>query len=202
MTDQARDERSALLRAAWTVLRRSGFEGFKVQLVLRQSGLSARTFYRHFPDKDALIVALIHDEYAATAGRLTEATRAAGEGPVEQVSAWVRELLLGAADPARAPRTRLFSANYSVMSRFPEISARASRLLVEPLEAAIVRGHASGIFPGPDPAGDAQQVARLGAGAINELLAHRPGATNIDDVILSTTAFALRALRVPETPAP
>ena len=35
-----------------------------MQLHPRETGLSGRTFYRHFVDKDALVLALIQDEYA------------------------------------------------------------------------------------------------------------------------------------------
>ena len=37
------DDRMAIIGAAWTVLERAGFEGFKVQLVFRETGLSARS---------------------------------------------------------------------------------------------------------------------------------------------------------------
>ncbi len=191
-------ERAAIIRAARTILHRSGFEGFKVQLVLRETGLSARTFYRHFADKNALIVTLLRDEYAATGRRLARATAAAGDNPEAQISAWIRELLLGTSDPALEPRTRLFSAHYLAMSRFPEAAADANRLLVEPLSDTICRGKEQGVFQGSDPTADALQIARLAAGALTELLAQRSGPSEVDDVAASTTSFVLRALRAPE----
>ncbi len=187
------------MRSARTVLRRSGFEGFKIQLVLRETGFSARTFYRHFPDKDSLIVALIQDEYAATARRLTAATAAAGDDPEAQVSAWIRELLLATSHPALERRTRLFSTHYLAMSRFPDAAAKASLQVIQPLAEAIARGQERGVFQGSDATGDAVQTARLVGGALNEVLAQRPGPAPIDDVVDTTTDFALRALRVPGT---
>jgi AcrR family transcriptional regulator len=193
--DTAEDERALLIKGARTVLRRSGFDGLKVNLVLRETGLSARTFYRHFADKSSLVVALISEEYAATARRLTDATGSAGSDPELQVSTWIRELLLGVVDPRRQPRTRLFSTHFSVMSAFPEAAAEASDLVIQPLRAAISRGAEIGIFARSDPQSDAVQIARLVGGAMTEVLTQRPGTREVDDVVRSTTDFALRALR-------
>ncbi len=198
MTTSSEDERSAILRGALAVLRRSGFDGFKVRLVLRETGLSARAFYRHFPDKDSLIVVLIRQEYAATGRRLTNAVHAAGADPEAQLAAWIRELLLAAADSTLAPRTRMFSAYHSLMSRFPEAMAQADRLVVEPLEAAIVRGQTTGVFRGSHPTSDARQVSRLVRGALNEVINQRLGSSEVANVIDSATSFVLRALRTPD----
>jgi AcrR family transcriptional regulator len=192
------DERAAIMRGARIVLRRSGFEGLKVQLVLRETGLSARSFYRHFPDKESLLVALIQDEYAATARRLARAT-AAVDDPEAKVSAWIRELLLGTSDPALEPRTRLFTTHYLAMSRFPDAALQSNRLVIQPLAEAIARGQQLGMFQGSDPANDAIQTARLVGGTLNELLAQAPGPTPVDHVVDATTDFVLRALRVPST---
>jgi AcrR family transcriptional regulator len=193
MSDQSLDERSRLLRAAWTVVRRSGFEGVKVQLVLRESGLSARTFYRHFADKDSLLVALIEDEYDSTSRRLRRALSQAETDPVGQVSAWIREILLAAADPELAPRTRLFSSYHSMMGRVPGSLLRSNEMILEPLEAALRQGQAQGVFGGDDPHADAQQIARLTGGAVNEYLATEgPG---IEQMIDAAVRFAMQALR-------
>lgn len=193
MSDQLPDERSRLLRAAWTVVRRSGFEGVKVQLVLRESGLSARTFYRHFADKDSLLVALIEDEYDSASRRLRRALAEAEADPVGQVSAWIREILLAAADPELGPRTRLFSTYHSMMGRVPGSLLRSNEMILEPLEAAVRRGQVQGVFAGDDPHEAAQQIARLAGGAVNEYLATEgPG---IEEMIDAAVRFALRALR-------
>jgi AcrR family transcriptional regulator len=197
MSEQSADQRSRLVRAAWTVVRRSGFDGIKVQLVLKESGLSARTFYRHFADKDSLLVALIEDEYGAVSRRLRRALTEADEDPQAQVSAWIREMLLAASSADRAPRTRLFSSYHSMMGRVPGALLRSNEMILEPLEAAVRRGQAEGFFAGDDPHGDAQQVARLVGGALNEYLAtEEPG---IEQMIDAVVRFALRALTAVDT---
>ena len=192
MSEEPSEERARLVRAAWTVARRSGFDGIKVQLVMKESGLSARTFYRHFADKDSLLVALIEDEYEAASRRLRRALSEADEDPVGRVSAWIREMLLAAADPERAPRTRLFSSYHSMMGRVPGALLRSNQMIIEPLETAVRRGEAAGVFVGNDPHGDARQVARLTAGALNEYLAGED--SGIEHLIDSVIGFALRAL--------
>ncbi len=190
------DERANLVRAAWAVLRRSGFDGFKVRLVMRESGLSARTFYRHFPDKDALLVAMIRDEYSGFARLLTEMTAEAGSDPEAAVSCWIREFLIGLSDPAREARARVFTAHHAVMWKHPDATAEANQLVIEPLRTAIDRGVEMGVFACTDPASDALQISRLVSGALNEVLSQRPSPPDVTDVIESTTAFALKALSV------
>lgn len=188
------EERAKLIGAAWTILRRSGFDGFKVQLVLKEAGLSARTFYRHFEDKDSLMLALVEDEYQATGRRLRRAMAAAAGEPDAQVAAWIRELLLAGADPARLARARLFSAYHPMMGRAPGALVRANQVILEPLEQAIRTGQEAGLFHGDDPHADAEQVARLSGGALNEHLAGGGLPTGIEELIQSTVRFALRAL--------
>jgi AcrR family transcriptional regulator len=192
MSEQPADQRSRLVRAAWTVVRRSGFDGIKVQLVLKESGVSARTFYRHFPDKDSLLVALIEDEYGTMSRRLKGALTEAEPGPVAQVSAWIREMLLAASSPDRAQRARLFSSYYGLMARVPGALLRSNQMIIEPLEAAVRQGQAAGVFVGDDPHSDAQQVGRLTAGAFNEYLATED--LSIEQLIDAVVRFALRAL--------
>ena len=190
------DERAAIVGAAWTVLERSGFEGFKVQLVLRETGLSARTFYRHFVDKDALVLALIQDEYARSGRRLRRAVDQATD-PVDQVEAWIAELVHAADHPRRAARARLFTAQQAVMRRFPDEVATATRLVVEPLEDSDpAGGRDMGVFPWADVGRDAELIIRVAGSSMNDALAERPD-RSVDDVVADATGFALRALGVP-----
>jgi AcrR family transcriptional regulator len=186
----AADERARLIGAAWTVLERSGFEGFKVQLLLRETGLSARTFYRHFPDKDALFLTLMADEYSRVGARL-RAVLAQAAAPEEKVVAWARELVLAAADPKRAARARLFTSQPAVVRRFADVLAVAACAILDPLEAAIVEGRDAGVFPLAEPEGDALLIHDLAGAAMSTALA-RPGTE--EDIAAAVAHFVLRAL--------
>jgi AcrR family transcriptional regulator len=188
-------DRQALIGAAWRVLERAGFEGFKVQRVMREAGVSARTFYRHFPDKDELLVELMRDEMAR-AGALLRAAVAAADDPVEQVRAWVGVIIGAAADPRRVARARLFSAQQPLFRRFPGQLAEGTQLLVAPLREAIARGVATGVFPWAEPDRDAALIAVLAGGEMVQSLA-QVDAPDVEGVVARTTAFVVRALGVP-----
>jgi AcrR family transcriptional regulator len=185
----------AIIGAAWTVLERAGFEGFKVQLVLRETGLSARSFYQHFKDKDGLLLALMEDEYARSAVRLRRAVRDAVE-PADKVVAWVSELVSAAEDPRRVARTRLFSSQQPVMRRYPQAVANGSRLLLEPLEQAIRQGVETGAFPNAEPERDAEVILRLAGATQSDALIDWAG-QSVAELIASSSGFALRALGLP-----
>jgi TetR/AcrR family transcriptional regulator len=194
----AADERGAIVRSAWTVLERSGFEGFKVQLVMREADVSARSFYRHFSDKEELLLALLRDEMARAALRLRAAV-AKAEGPVERVEVWIRSVIDAAVDPRRVARARLFSSQQPVMRRFPTEVDEGAHLLMEPLRDAIADGASAGIFPLADPDRDPEMIYRLTGGAMTNALAERAD-LDLDEVVGSTTHFVLRALGF--SPAP
>jgi AcrR family transcriptional regulator len=186
------DDRTAIIGAAWIVLERAGFEGFKVQLVLRETGLSARSFYRYFADKDELLLALMEDEYARSAARLRRVVRQA-DGAPEKVAAWIAELVAAAEDPRRVPRARLFSSQQPMMRRFPEAVARGSRLLLEPLERAIRDGVEIGVFSTAEPERDAEIILRLTGATMNDALIDWTD-RSVAELVASSVDFALRAL--------
>ena len=188
------DERSQIVRAAWTVLERSGLEGFKVQLVMREAGISARSFYRHFTDKDALLLALLRDEMARAASHLRAAV-AAADDPLAKVEAWIRGIIGAAADPRRVDRARLFSSQQAVMRRFPVEVDEGVRLLTEPLQSAVEEGRAMGVFPWAEAPRDAALIYRLAGGSMTDSLADPPGRA-FGDIVSTTIGFALRALGV------
>jgi TetR/AcrR family transcriptional regulator len=186
------DERARLVRAARAVLERAGWEGFKVQLVLRETGLSARTFYRHFAGKEELLLVLMEDEYARSGARVRAAVARAA-GPAAKVGAWIDEIVQAAGDPRRAARARLFTSQPAVLRRFPGEVAAAARLVLEPLEDAIRDGRSIGELPRGDPDRDPQLVLHLAGAAMSHALA-RGGERSVDDVAAEVTDFVLRAL--------
>jgi AcrR family transcriptional regulator len=197
--DQGRDgdERQALIGAAWAVLGRSGFEGLKVQLVAREAGVSARTFYRHFADKDALLVALVQDEMARAGLRLRAAV-ARADGAVAQVAAWVAGVMGAAADPKRVARARLFTVQQMVMREHADEVAAGTALLIEPLAEALEIGRREGMFPWADVERDAALIYGLTGNQLSRALVAPPTRT-VDELIAETTSFALRALGLPQS---
>jgi AcrR family transcriptional regulator len=189
------DERAEIIRAAWTVLDRAGFDGFKVQLVTREAGISARSFYGHFAGKDALLLALLRDEMARAAARLRTAV-AKADTPADRVALWIRSIITAADDPRRVARARLFSSLPQVMREFPTEVDEGTALLIEPLRDAIAGGTAAGVFTSLDPERDAEMIYRLAGSVMTYALAERPE-RDVDEIVSSTAGFALRALTSP-----
>jgi AcrR family transcriptional regulator len=190
--DPTSDERARLVGAAWVVLERAGYEGFKVQLLLRETGLSARTFYRHFVDKDELLLALMTDEYARAATRI-RAALARADGPDAKVAAWIDEIVQAAGDPKRSARARLFTSQPAVLRRYPDELSSAARLILDPLEDAIREGRTTGVLPWGDPERDPLLVHHLAGAAMAYALADSAGRP-VDEVAAEVTGFVLRAL--------
>jgi AcrR family transcriptional regulator len=189
-------ERRRILEATWTVLARSGFEGFKVQLVLREAGVSARTFYRHFANKDALFLAVVREEMSRAAPHIRAAV-ARAESPVDRITAWIRSLIGAAGDPKRAARTRLFVSLQTINRRFPAEVATGTESLYEPLLEAIAAGRQTGLFPWADPARDAVLIHVLVSGLLSDAVLADAPTLPLETVIEDATNFSLRALGVP-----
>ena len=63
----------AILEAAARVLARQSLPGFNTNRVAEVAGVSIGTLYQYFPNKEALIGALIEREQAALAGAVQQA---------------------------------------------------------------------------------------------------------------------------------
>ena len=194
------DERRRIIEAAAAVLERSEFEGFKVQVVLRRAGVSARTFYRHFTDKEALLLALLEDEMTRAGPRLRAAV-ARADGPIEQVSIWIASIIGAAGDPKRIARARLFTAQPLLMREHPVEMAAGTELLVAPLKEAIERGIETGLFPWANAARDAALIFTLTGNTLTQALSAQPTRT-VEDLVADATSFTLRGLGVPPNETP
>lgn len=186
------DERDRLIAAAWKVLERADFEGFKVQLLLRETGLSARAFYRQFSDKDELLLVLMLSEYSRSAKRAWTAVSQAPHPPAK-VRAWINELILAAGDPRRVARARLFTSQPGVVRRFADRLHAGAQLMLDPLEQAIGQGCQQGLFPWAEPVRDARLVMSLASSAMVNALADHPDGS-VEESVAEVSDFALRAL--------
>src|SRR5512139_1325445 len=58
---------SAVLEAGSRILIQRGFEGFQMSAVARRAGVSVGSLYQYFPNKEALVAALIEQRSEAEA---------------------------------------------------------------------------------------------------------------------------------------
>lgn len=73
--------RDRILDAAETVLRDAGYAHATTKEIARLAGFSEATLYKHFPDKAAIFVAVLHERIPSLASALDEL--AAGSGTLE-----------------------------------------------------------------------------------------------------------------------
>ena len=163
-------EAQRLLTAAWRVLERSNFETCKVERVIKEAGVSARTFYRYFADKDELLLGLMRDEMARSSRYLAAAV-ATGETSADKVRAWITAVIGAADDPRRSARARLFSSQQPMTRKYQAELAEGTAMLTAPLRAALEEGSASGEFPWAEAGRDTELIYALTGAEMSDALA-------------------------------
>lgn len=191
--DELEVARTRLVEAAWQVLARTGFEGFKVSSVIRATGVSTRTFYRCFSSKDDLFVELLSDESRRAAERIRRIV-ASESDPGSMVAAWVAAIMSAASTTELLPRARLFTNLGDQIDGRPEVFAMIRTIMLPPLIDAIEQGCAAGTMQSPDASADARMINSLCRAAISDIVRGR-----CDDdaatVVSHVQSLALRALR-------
>ena len=81
------DLRAALVQAGRDQLAEAGLAGFSVARVARRVGVSSGAPYRHFPDREALLAAVVHEVAVDLTAALRDAADAAGEDPADRLTA-------------------------------------------------------------------------------------------------------------------
>jgi AcrR family transcriptional regulator len=163
--------RDRLFAAARELYESEGVQALSLRAVGRHAGMSAMAIYRHFPDKDALIDALLHDGLSAwiaivlaieeddPVAWLRKLVDAYGAFALEQPHRFDAAFLL----PARHART--FSIEIPA-GRSPAINAMLARI-----EQAQAEGR---LVPGP-PLKLALMIAAMAQGLVSMQRARRFG---------------------------
>lgn len=159
--EKANAERERLLAAAMAVLQRSGWWGFKVESVLRQAGLSTRSFYRHFDKKSDLLLALLESELGGAAVKLRRVTNAA-DTPSDKVRAYIAATIDMAYRADLAKPSSLFASHWrELLPEYPDALERCNERMIAPLAEAIQSGKSGGDFQSEDPIADAKAIFYL-----------------------------------------
>ncbi len=77
--------RARILDAAFRLFYSRGIRAVGVDLLIAESGVAKATFYKHFPTKESLVVAYLHEVDRIWTGQLHDAATAAGDDPSDQL---------------------------------------------------------------------------------------------------------------------
>jgi AcrR family transcriptional regulator len=177
-----------LIDAALVVMRRSGALDPAVRDVVREAGLSNQAFYRHFPSKDALLLAVLTDGRQRLVSYV-EHRVATVDDPREQVRRWIEALMEQARRPLAAEATRPFACNGPRLNdRFREEAIAGREDLVRTLRPSVVAA-------GGDVR-DADFVHDLTMARMNDALVHRRVPDH--EEVAHLVAFCLAAIDNPE----
>jgi AcrR family transcriptional regulator len=164
----------------------------KVSDILTGAGLSTTAFYRHFPTKDDLLLALLEHAGATTGSYLAHAVARETE-PVVRIGAWVRAMFdLIRTDDLVAANRPVLLAHARLVERFPAEIARNTGTLVGPLADAIAAARGERGRPAADVTTDARLTHRLVYGLITDRAAERRTADPAE--VDATVTYAVNAL--------
>jgi len=165
------DEVQRLLAATFALIERTGELEPRVGDIVREAGLSNQAFYRHFPSKQALLVAVLDEGIRILASYLARRMQTAAS-PSARVREWLRGLLEQALSPAGARATRPFVlARVRLAEAHPGEVGESERRLTALVREAIRAAVAAGELPNADPDGDAETLYHLAMGWLEKRLA-------------------------------
>ncbi len=164
-----RAQRRALVQAATAVFARLGYAGASVEDIVREAGVSRRTYYEHFDDL-ADVLAAVHDASGKLATRFVD--EEIERSPVEErLERGIRALLSLVSQNAGLARV-LFSEGRAAGPRFEARQEKLRAHFAALLEETLADAHRRGELPrAPHPvavfavvAGIEAVGARLAAG--------------------------------------
>jgi AcrR family transcriptional regulator len=170
-------EARRLIDAAFVVMRRSGSIDPQVRAIVQEADLSNQAFYRHFPSKDALLLAVLADGQHQLVEHLQRRMANASD-PAEQVQRWIVGVMAQARDRDAAEATRPFACNGARLADLFPADLAASRAELVASLAPAVRA-----LGGSDE--DAELIQDLTFARMNDAIAHRriPSRTEVQRLV-------------------
>jgi AcrR family transcriptional regulator len=155
LTEQAKQERGSIIRAAHRLIGRDGTRSTSIQDILQLAGVNRRIFYRHFDSKDDLVLAMQAQASETVLRALRAATNAAAD-PAAAVVAWIEQYLGIGWDDHRSRDGRTFLSpevglTAGIAGALEDTYARHRQILAD----VLTRGQEDRSLPGARPESDA-----------------------------------------------
>jgi AcrR family transcriptional regulator len=172
-----RAEKDAIMRAAYDLILRNGSKGTSVHDILRETGFSTRTFYRHFESKDELIVAMYRLDSERVAAALAAAV-ASAPTPLDALEAWVDQNLAVVYDPRRLRHAAVLSSPEAASADgYDDVHVAGMAAQRAPLVELLRQGKQYGVFPRAEPEADAFAIQAVVGAYMRARLQHAEGLT-------------------------
>lgn len=180
------NSRDRILAAARAIFERDGLDGLSIRIVAREAGMSPMGLYRHFPNKDAIVDALMLDGFVAWEGIVR-----AIEEP--DPLAWLRRVLdafleFAVADPNRFNAAFLLRA--SGARKYPDDFAAGRSPVVSLMTARIDEAKAAHQLADAPSTQIALTLSALAQGLVSMERAGRFGSEEQFRTIYATTIGA------------
>jgi AcrR family transcriptional regulator len=172
-------QRRRLIEGAWRAIEHSHFEGTTVADIVREAGMSSRSFYEHFESKEDLVASIV-DELGA---RLLQELRAILAEPEQDAQAQAERGLRAFLELLPSARVDVEQLGGEAGRRIGEVRRRLVQAITDLVHAHLGRLHARGTI-GRTPARVEVELIMTGIeglglryyseGRREELLALRP----------------------------
>jgi AcrR family transcriptional regulator len=149
-----------VVAAARRLIERKG-GGFTTQEVVKEAGVALQTFYRHFPGKDQLLLAVIEDLIAENVVRY-EAQAADLPDPVARLRFYVTATMTGIETERQSGGARFITAeHWRLHQLFPDELEQATRPFTDLVLREVQAAQADGLLAPSDAEHDAWLVTEL-----------------------------------------
>jgi len=162
-------KRQAIASAALTLFARDGYERTSVDAIAAEAGVSKRTVYNHYGDKESLFTLVVRDTYELMRERFAEAMESNLRDVDDVEKSLVSCMREVVRDVTQTPeRARLVSLVMTELPRSPALLDLWRGRGITPLLAApIARLAAAGLLTADDPVEAAGHLSALTIGQIN-----------------------------------
>jgi AcrR family transcriptional regulator len=182
--------RERILDGALEVFARKGYHGAIVDDIVRASGTSKGAVYHHFPNKEAVFLALV-DDFAARLAAAVAAAIAGQRGALAKVESALRATLATFAADERLARLILLEAvslGPMYQAKRAEVAGRFAELIQGYLDEAVADGSIAPL--------DTRVTTLAWLGAVNEIVVQwlHGSLPDVSSTIPALTRLLLRSI--------